>query len=575
MATPSTNGESLLAINLGSAYIRAALFDVADGQYRLLAAGAVARPVHAPLHGMTELVFQALEQIQASTERALLDEQKRLIQPSRADGAGIDQVVLTTSMTPKLRLAAVGLLEETSLESARRLAMAAHAAVVESITLNDRRKPETQMDAILRAEPDVILLTGGSDNGASRPVFKLAELITLVCRVLPQEKRPEVLYAGNPALAEKMLEVLGKWTTVHTAPNVRPAADEERLGPALEVLDRAAWEIRGRQMEQFHSLAGLSQAPPLSAAWAFGRLVRWISQTQDSPNGALGVDLGASAATVAAAQAGRFSLEVLPDGLGSPMRRLAEEAHLEALRQWLPVPLATDVIRDYLWQKSLYPACLPLSQEALMIEQAAARLILQRALAAARRNWPGFPRHFDSILASGAVLSQAPTHGQALLMLLDGLQPLGTTDLTLDVNHLAVALGAAAGVNALLAVQVLDSPAFLHLGTVLCPISSAKPGTSILKIRMETADGTAVLREIRQGSLVQLPLPPGREARLHLELLQRTELDFGGGGRRRVYEVLGGACGVVIDARGRPLKLPRDEGQRCELLKKWRQALGG
>jgi hypothetical protein len=39
-------------------------------------------------------------------------------------------------------------------------------------------------------------------------------------------------------------------------------------------------------------------------------------------------------------------------------------------------------------------------------------------------------------------------------------------------------------------------------------------------------------------------------------------------------KVQGGALGVVIDARGRPLRLPSDAGRRMELFKKWLWTLG-
>jgi hypothetical protein len=39
--------------------------------------------------------------------------------------------------------------------------------------------------------------------------------------------------------------------------------------------------------------------------------------------------------------------------------------------------------------------------------------------------------------------------------------------------------------------------------------------------------------------------------------------------------VVGGALGVVIDARGRPLRIPEDIGRRRDLFKKWLWTLGG
>jgi hypothetical protein len=40
-------------------------------------------------------------------------------------------------------------------------------------------------------------------------------------------------------------------------------------------------------------------------------------------------------------------------------------------------------------------------------------------------------------------------------------------------------------------------------------------------------------------------------------------------------KVIGGALGVIIDARGRPLVVPQDISRRQELMKKWLWTLGG
>ncbi|MFH1524569.1 MAG: hypothetical protein ABIF04_06365, partial [Chloroflexota bacterium] len=64
--------------------------------------------------------------------------------------------------------------------------------------------------------------------------------------------------------------------------------------------------------------------------------------------------------------------------------------------------------------------------------------------------------------------------------------------------------------------------------------------------------------------------------RLYLQPLHHADVGFGPGRTRESgIPVTGTALGVVIDARGRPLRLPLDAGQRRELLKKWLWALGG
>jgi hypothetical protein len=40
------------------------------------------------------------------------------------------------------------------------------------------------------------------------------------------------------------------------------------------------------------------------------------------------------------------------------------------------------------------------------------------------------------------------------------------------------------------------------------------------------------------------------------------------------FKVFGGLCGVVIDARGRPLSLPADHDLRRQTLQHWASILG-
>jgi hypothetical protein len=58
------------------------------------------------------------------------------------------------------------------------------------------------------------------------------------------------------------------------------------------------------------------------------------------------------------------------------------------------------------------------------------------------------------------------------------VQPVGITTIILDQNNLLPMLGAAASQNNILPVQVLESGAFLSVGTVVSPVVSAKYGTT-------------------------------------------------------------------------------------------------
>jgi hypothetical protein len=181
---------------------------------------------------------------------------------------------------------------------------------------------------------------------------------------------------------------------------------------------------------------------------------------------------------------------------------------------------------------------------------------------------------FEMIFASGAALTDGATPGQNLLLLLDAIQPVGVTQFMLDRNNLLPMLGVAVEQNNLLPVQVLESGAFHNLGTTISVVSNASYGTPVLRARMLYADKNEARVEVKQGSLEALPLALGQTARLSLQPQHRADIAFGPG-RAQTITVNGGALGVVIDARGRPLELPSDAVRRRDLFKKWIWTLGG
>jgi len=154
------------------------------------------------------------------------------------------------------------------------------------------------------------------------------------------------------------------------------------------------------------------------------------------------------------------------------------------------------------------------------------------------------------------------------------LQPVGITSIILDQNNLLPLLGAAAEFNHLLPVQVLESGAFMIMGTIISVISNASYGTPVLKVRLTYQDGSDARVEVKFGGLEILPLGMGQTARITLQPLHRSDIG-NGPGRNATLQVVGGVMGVVIDARGRPLDLPEDPVRRRELFKKWLWSVGG
>ncbi|MGW8249171.1 MAG: glutamate mutase L, partial [Anaerolineales bacterium] len=268
---------------------------------------------------------------------------------------------------------------------------------------------------------------------------------------------------------------------------------------------------------------------------------------------------------------------------GQSLAQLLDHTSPDAISRWMYHDVSASALRDYLYQKSIYPASIPLTDDELDIEQALARQLIQMAVRKALSSFPAKIKRygnslvpwFEPIVASGSVLTQAPNTAQSMLMLLDGIQPTGVTTVVLDQSHITPGLGAAAAINPVLAVQVLETGTLQNLGTVISPIGKARFGSPVLRVRMVHEDGNETPLEVKQGSIAVLPLPTGQSAKLHLTPLQRFDVGMGGPGRGGGLRVVGGALGVVIDARGRPLRVPDDPARRRELIHRWRLSLGG
>lgn len=584
MPTSLVEGNSLLAVNVSATTTRAVLFDVVEGSYRFIATGQAPSTAEAPFKDIGLGVRDAIESIQTITGRTFLDKDRRLIVPSQPDGAGVDSFAATLSAGPVIRTTIVGLLSDISLESARRLAETTYSRIVERLDLMDHRRPEEQIDSLLRARPDLILLSGGTDGGASRSIQKMLEAVGLACYLMPPEKRPAVLFAGNQSLTEEVRKLLEKLTpTLRFSSNVRPSLETEDLDPAMSELAHMFPIIRKGQVRGVDELETWARGNILPTAYATGRMIRFLGQMTGASGGVLGVDLGASTATIAAGFNGKLSLHTYPQyGLGENLAGLLQASDIEEYLRWLSLDIHQDSVRDYILQKSLYPSILPVTPEERVISQAIARQVLHLAMRAARRDFPPNARSirpdlspfFELIFASGAALVDAPTPGQSLLLLLDAIQPVGVTQFMLDRNNLLPLLGVAAEQNNLLPVQVLESGAFQNLGTVVSVTSTAAYGTPILRARLLFPDNNEARVEVKYGGFEALPLGLGQTAKLSLQPLHRAEVGAGPG-RSQTIMVNGGALGVVIDARGRPFELTNDPVRRRELMKKWLWTLGG
>jgi hypothetical protein len=257
---------------------------------------------------------------------------------------------------------------------------------------------------------------------------------------------------------------------------------------------------------------------------------------------------------------------------------LLERVGVQAIAQWLPFEPEPGEVEGLLLNKGLRPTTIPEDRRQLLIEQAAAREALRLVMQRARESWRGGVQHsrrwmmplLEPIIATGGVLTQAPRPSQTALMLLDAIEPVGITTLLLDEYGLASVLGAVAVNHPLAAVQTLDAGPFLTLGTVVAPLGRARLGDVVMRVKITFEQGGELEIEAKYGSLEMVPLRTGEKALMELKPRRGFRVGRTGG----PVEVHGGAVGLVIDARGRPLRLPPDEERCRQLIQQWLWEMG-
>lgn len=588
-----TTINSILAIDCGSTATTVALIEQVNGAYRLTATSQALSTHAPPWQDITVGMLEAIRQIEKTVGRVLFNSGGWPLMPQNTNRQGIDAVIIVASAGPPLPVALAGLMKNISLTSARRATATTYAAVTSELSLDTEQpaapntpgrnggplSPEAQMQLLQAGQPEAIILVGGVDGGAAQPVIDLARIVAMALRLPTLSEKPIVLYAGNSQAREAVADIFGPLAPQRAVPNVRPNLTTENLAPLQMELESLYVQRKMSQLPGFQKLGTWSPYPVLPASKSFEKVIAYLGQH----NGlnVIGANIG-SGATVVAAQTDAFQTSMVRSdaGVGHSLTALLKMVPLEKFQRWLPFELPPEALHNQLLNKSLHPASLPDTEEGLLLEHAVAREALRLVVEQVQAGWSlqqpagRGQLQWNLIIGAGRTLTQAPQPGYAALTLLDGIEPWGVTNLALDRAGLANMLGAIAAVQPMAAVEVTAHDAFLNLGTVIAPWGHGTPGKTALKFKINYANGEQLETEVAYGSIRVITLPPGEKAALEIRPSRHFDIGLGQPGRGVLAEVEGGLLGIIIDARGRPLRLPKDEARRQEQLRRWLEELG-
>jgi hypothetical protein len=178
----------------------------------------------------------------------------------------------------------------------------------------------------------------------------------------------------------------------------------------------------------------------------------------------------------------------------------------------------------------------------------------------------------DMVIGTGGLLSHAPRRAQSFLMMTDGFEPEGYTRLYVDSIFMMPHLGVLSTVLPDAALEIFDKDCLVRLGSLIAPKNTSRKTDKTTKGEMryeaELPDGKTENGRVTFGHIKRIPLKEKEKATVEIQL--SNNLDVGAGaGRPKTFNVEGGAVGVVLDLRGRPIYLPEDRQERLSKLMEW------
>ena len=586
----------IVATDCGSTTTKAILIEKVGDGYRQTYRGEAPTTVEAPFEDVTRGVLNAIAEIEELSKRKILDGDK-IITPCRDARTGVDIYISTSSAGGGLQMMVTGVVQNMTGESAQRAALGAGAIVIDVLASNDGRLPHEKIERIRSMRPDMILMSGGTDGGAVTHVAEMAEYIAAA------EPRPRfgvtyklpLIYAGNTDAQPQVRRILGEKTALEVTENIRPVLERENLAPARNTIHDLFLEHVMQQAPGYKKLIEMTGAPIMPTPAAVGLIMETIARREHL--NLIGVDIGGATTDVFSVFDGVFNRTVSANlGMSYSISNVLAEAGLANIMRWVPFTIDEQTLRNRIKNKMIRPTTIPQTLDELQIEHAISREALRLALIHHKSLATGLKGiqqertisdvfeqqtsgrtlidmlKLNLIVGSGGILSHAPRRIQSMLMMVDAYEPLGCTLLSVDSIFMMPHLGVLSTINEQAATDVFVRDCMIYLGTCIAPIGQGKEGDLCADYEIVFPDGRLVKDQLAFGELRLFALEPGMKANITLRPAKSVSLGTGAGAAM-TREVMGGAVGLLLDGRGRPLQLPAEQSARVAALKKWFNAV--
>lgn len=588
----------ILVTDVGSTTTKARFFQRKKEGWRYIVSGEAPTTVEDPYEDVTMGVKNAVREVEELTGHQILSPDTGDILTPFDHEKGVDIYCTTSSAGGGLQMMVAGVIKNMTAESANRAALGAGSIVMGVIATNDKRAPHQKIQLIRNLRPDMILLAGGTDGGTISHVVKLAELIKSAdpkARLGLTYKLP-IVYAGNKKARSHIKEILAEVFAIDIVDNIRPVLEIENNEPARRAIHELFMEHVMSHAPGYNKLMKWTDVDIMPTPAGEGIAMQLIAKRFGSNT--LGVGLGGATTNIYSIFDEKYVRSVSANlGMSYSITNVMKEAGIENIMKWLPFDIEEGEARDRLRNKMIRPTTIPQNLEELIIEHAVAREALRLGLEhhktlatrlkGIKRGKSTFERglfkqelmetyidmmQINIIVGTGGLLSHAPRRAQSFLVLIDGFQPEGVTVIFQDSVFMMPHLGVLSTVYPEAAWQIFDRDCLVRVGSVIAPRGVGVLKEPIMEVEIEMPNGETIKEQVNGGEVKRVNLGAGQIA--DVKIIPSKHFDIGvGEGKEIVTKVEGGVFGVMLDGRGRPLRLPENAGERKKMLLDWFKSL--
>ena len=570
MRVNSETAERLMVVDLGP-YVRTGVYAHGPGGYRILAVGASPSTLDAPHFDLTPAFAGALSDAAARAGSFAFP-------PPPADGPLAERAPPIAAVTgddagggPTAFLLA-NLAQRDQDELTRTMTEAGFERVGHATTagraFRERVDGPAALDVIISQMPDTIIVAlTGDDSGES-----LAYVVDLLVGGLAGHEsgylpRAVVLYGGvaDRAACERLQAALPATVFQVFGGSVDEPLD---MGTPMAALQDAARAVQRTQSADRVVPSAVGQAPQVARPVALAAAAQALGAGQELDVSVISFDYGdvtavtvrgedASVARLAAERPQRRPFHV---GIHTPIDRVA---------RWMAEEPAPEALQSFVLERTAYPTALPATTADLQLAHATWTAAAREALSESGGG-RSQSRPVDLAVITGDITRTLARPIQAALVLINSLETAGVTQLALDAANALAMSGSLIHTGVSAAVE----SSLVRLGACAALRGEAALGAAAVGVEVQPAAGAAIEREVTAGSMDIIQWDADVEA--EVRIWPAPEFDAGLGYGRPVHlraPIAAGNIGLVIDARGRPLKWPDAPDERQAWVGQWHRAL--